>query len=156
METGSATQPGLSPAEAQDLRRLVGIMIPADDAYRVPGADDPAIFADIVGTLGRDTLDVRAALAALSELAGGAFGDLDDAQAEAVAMRLLAERGRAVLVLGRVLLAAYYRDDRVVRSLGREPRPPFPKGHVVPDGDWSLLDAVKGRPPLWRDDRRRA
>ena len=58
-----------------------------------------------------------------------------------------------VRVLGRVVLAAYYRDDRVVRSLGRDARPPFPRGHVLPDGDWSLLDAVKGRPQLWRDDR---
>ena len=145
---------GLSPAEARDLRRLVGIMIPADAAYGVPGADDAAILSDLLGTLGRDAAGVKAALAALSELAGGSFGDLDEARAEAVAMRLLAERGRPVLTLGRVVLAAYYRDDRVMRSLGREARPPFPEGHVLPDGDWSLLDAVKGRPQLWRDDRR--
>jgi hypothetical protein len=41
----------------------------------------------------------------------------------------------------------------VLRSLGMEPRPPFPKGHVVEQGDWSLLDAVRNRKPLWRDDR---
>jgi hypothetical protein len=68
-------------------------------------------------------------------------------------MRLLARSEQAVQVLGRVVLAAYYRDDRVVRSLGRETRPPFPKGHILPDGDWSLLDVVKARPQLWRDDR---
>jgi hypothetical protein len=147
---------GLSPAEARDLRRIAGFMIPADEAYRVPGADDPAIFADMVATLGRDAADVRAALAALAELAGGSFGDLDDARAEIEAMRLLAEGGRAVLVLGRVVLGAYYRDDRVLRSLGREARPPFPKGHAMPESDWSLLEPVKARPPLWRDDRGRA
>lgn len=150
---GNDTETGLSAAEARDLRRIAGIMIPADDTYRVPGADDPAILADIVETLGRDTADVRAALAALSDLAGGSFGGLDDARAATVAMRLLARNGHAEQVLGRVVLAAYYRDDRVVRSLGREARAPFPKGHVLPDGDWSLLDAVKGRPQLWRDDR---
>ena len=150
---GNGTETALSLAEARDLQRIAGIMIPADDTYRVPGADDPAIFADIVRTLGRDTADVRAALAALSDLAAGSFGDLDDARAEAVAMRLLARNEQTLGVLGRVVLAAYYRDDRVVRSLGREPRPPFPKGHVLPDGDWSLLDAVKGRSQLWRDDR---
>jgi hypothetical protein len=151
---GNDTETGLSPAQARDLQRIAGIMIPADDTYRVPGADDPAIFADIVRTLGRDTADVRAALAALSDLTAGSFGGLDDARAEAVAMRLLARSELAARVLGRVVLAAYYRDDRVVRSLGREARPPFPKGHVLPDGDWSLLDAVKERPQLWRDDRR--
>ena len=150
---GNDTETGLLPAEARDLQRLAGIMIPADGSFRVPGADDPAIFADIVRTLGRDAADVRAALAALSDLADGSFAALDDARAQTVAMRLLERNELPILVLGRVVLAAYYRDDRVVRSLGREPRPPFPTGHVLPDGDWSLLDAVKGRPQLWRDDR---
>jgi hypothetical protein len=150
---GNDTATGLSPAEARDLQRIAGIMIPADDTYRLPGADEPAIFADTVRTLGRDTADVRAALVALSDLAGGSFGSLDDARAATVAMRLLAQTDPAVRVLGRVVLAAYYRDDRVVRSLGREARPPFPQGHTLPDGDWSLLDAVKARPQFWRDDR---
>jgi hypothetical protein len=150
---GNDTATGLSPAEARDLQRIAGIMIPADDIFSVPGADDTAIFADIVRTLGRDTADVRAALAALSDLAGGSFDRLDDARAATVAMRLLAQTEQAVRVLERVVLAAYYRDDRVVRSLGREARPPFPQGHILPDGDWSLLDVVKARPQLWRDDR---
>ena len=141
----------LSPDEARDLRRIAGFMIPADDHFRVPAADDPVIFADLLATLGRDITDVRAALAGLTE---ESFGELDDARAEAVAMRFLAQGGRAALTLGRVMLAAYYRDDRVVRALGREARAPFPKGHVLPEGDWSLLDAVKARPPFWRDDRR--
>ena len=39
----------------------------------------------------------------------------------------------------------------MVRSLGQEPRPPFPKGHTLEQGDWSLLDRVRGRPKMWRD-----
>jgi hypothetical protein len=38
----------------------------------------------------------------------------------------------------------------VVRSLGLESRPPYPKGHVLEDGDWSLLDPVRARLPMWR------
>jgi len=38
----------------------------------------------------------------------------------------------------------------VMLSLGQEPRPPFPKGHVVEQGDWSLLDPVRARPPMYR------
>ncbi len=141
---------GLTATEARDLRRLAGFMIPADPAFGVPGADDPAIIQDVIATLRRDTADVKLALAALAELAGGSFADLDDAAAEAVAMRLLAENAKPVLVLGRVVLSAYYRDDRVVRSLGREPGAPFPRGHVMPPTDWSLLDPVKTREPFWR------
>ena len=147
------TETGLSPSESRDLRRLAGLMIPASDEIDVPGADDTRIFTDIEQSLGRDRDEVRAALAALSALAGCAFADLDAAQATAVMATFHAGGGPAVSVLGRVILQCYYRDDRVLRSLGLEPRPPFPQGHTLEQGDWSLLDAVRGRPKLWRDDR---
>ena len=57
----------LTPAELRDLRRLAGFMVPSSTDYRVPGADDAAIFADIVRSLGRDRNDVRKALAMLRE-----------------------------------------------------------------------------------------
>ena len=60
------------------------------------------------------------------------------------------EGGAPLFALNRVVLLCYYRDDRVMRSLGQEPRPPFPKGHDVEQGDWSLLDPVKTRAPIWR------
>jgi len=144
------TQQALSAAERRDLRRLAGLMIPPDEQFGVPGADDAVIFADIIGSIGRDFPEVRAALAELAALAGGAFADLDAARAESVAEQFNA-RGGAAVTLGRVILQCYYRDDRVLLSLGMEPRPPFPKGHVVEQGDWSLLDAVRDRPKLWRD-----
>ena len=46
-------------------------------------------------------------------------------------MELRATGGEAVATLTRVVLQCYYRDDRVVRSLGLEPRPPYPKSHVL-------------------------
>jgi hypothetical protein len=58
--------------------------------------------------------------------------------------------GAPLTALVRVVLLCYYRDDRVMRSLGQEPRPPFPKGHVVEQGDWSLLDPVRARPSMYR------
>ena len=58
------------------------------------------------------------------------------------------------MALGRVILGAYYRDDRVLLALRQEARAPFPKGYTLEQGDWSLLDAVRNRPPLWRDDRK--
>ena len=143
----------ISADELADLRRMAGFMIPADGTFGVPGADDPLIFTDITSSLGMDLEDIRAALSGLRVLAGSPLSDLDDARAEEVTFRLLAQGGRPVQALGRVVLAAYYRDDRVMRSIGREPRAPYPKGHTVPDGDWSLLEVVKARAPIWRDDR---
>ena len=143
----------LSSAESQSLRRIAGMMIPASQEYGTPGADDRLIFADIVDSLGRDLNDVRAALAALAKLAGGSFADLDEARAASVLEQFLASGSTPASVLGQVILQCYYRDDRVLRSLGLEARPPFPKGHTLEQGDWSLLDAVRARPKLWRDDR---
>ena len=60
----------------------------------------------------------------------------------------------AMLHTGRVILGAYYRDDRVLLALRQEARAPFPQGYTLEQGDWSLLDAVRHRPPLWRDDRK--
>jgi hypothetical protein len=141
----------LTQAQTDDLRALAGFMIPASPEHNVPGADDPLIQADLLATLGRDAPAVRAALDHLAQLAGGSFASLPaDKQIEA-AMTLRAMGGAAVAVLSRVVLQVYYRDDRVVRSLGLEPRPPFPQGHVLEDdGDWSLLEPVKQRAPMWQ------
>jgi hypothetical protein len=153
LETDMADDPGseLTPSELRDLRRLAGFMVPSSPDYRVPGADDAAIFVDIVHSLGRDQNAVRKALAMLRETASGDFAVLDEAQAKARAMTLLCREGPEITALGRAVLQCYYRDDRVIRSLGLEPGAPFPKGHTVEQGDWSLLDAVRNRPPMWRD-----
>jgi hypothetical protein len=140
----------LTPAQRDDLRAIAGMMIPASAEFDVPGADDPAIQADIGATLGRDAGLVREALDELARLTDQPLASLGPARREAVAAELRAQGGAAVATLARVVLQCYYRDDRVVRSLGLEPRPPYPKGYELEDGDWSLLDPVRGRPPMWR------
>lgn len=140
----------LTEAETRDLRALVALMVPASRTYDVPGADDDRIFADILRSLERDTADARAALALLARMSGGSFADLPPARRAEVAVSFKREGGAALFALNRVVLLCYYRDDRVMRSLGQEPRPPFPKGHEVEQGDWSLLDPVRQRAPFYR------
>ena len=144
------THDDLTANQARDLRALAGFVIPPSATYGVPGADDDKIFADIVRSLERDRDDVCRALAHLAALAGGPFADLDQAGRAEVAERFQQAGGAPLTALVRVVLLCYYRDDRVMRSLGQEPRPPFPKGHVVEQGDWSLLDPVRARPPMYR------
>ena len=144
------TDQPLTDAERDDLRCLAGMIIPASTKYDVPGADDPTIFADIVASIGHEGDSVRAALATLHSLARGPFARLDQSRRTEVAARLRADGGAPLGVLTRIVILCYYRDERVMLSLGLEPRPPFPKGHVVEQGDWSLLDPVRARKPFWR------
>src|SRR5271170_7210861 len=76
----------LTPAQSDDLRTVAAVMIPASMEFDVPGADDPAIQADIRATLGRDTDLVREALDELARLAGLPLANLDPARREGVAM----------------------------------------------------------------------
>jgi hypothetical protein len=140
----------LSTRQRGDLRVIAAMMIPASDEYRVPGADDAAIQADILATLGRDASEVCEALDHLARLAGAPLAELDTAGREAIAKEFRATGGAAAATLIRVVLQCYYRDDRVLRSLGLELRPPFPKGYTLNQGDWSLLEPVKARPSMWR------
>jgi hypothetical protein len=140
----------LSSTQRDDLRTVAAMIIPASTEYAVPGADDAAIQADILKTMGRDTDAVRAALDHLARLAGRPLAELDQARRDAVANEFRASGGAAAATLVRVVLQCYYRDDRVLRSLGLELRAPFPGGYELEQGDWSLLDPVKAMKPSLR------
>jgi hypothetical protein len=140
----------LTQRQRDDLSTVAGMIIPASDEYKVPGADDAAVQADILKTLGRDTAPVVAALDHLARLAGKPLDDLDPARRDEVAREFRATGGAAAATLVRVVLQCYYRDDRVLRSLGLELRAPFPQGYALEQGDWSLLDPVKARPSTLR------
>ena len=140
----------LSSTQRADLRNVAAMIIPASAEYAVPGADDVAIQADILKTMGRDTEAVRAALDHLARLAGKPLAELDPARRDAVAREFRASGGAAAATLVRVVLQCYYRDDRVLRSLGLELRAPFPLGYELEQGDWSLLDPVKAMKPSLR------
>jgi hypothetical protein len=136
----------LTDDQQRTLRCLADMMVPASVEYGVPSAGDATIFADILRSMGRDEPQVLTVLRGLE-----GFADLDPAQRQAKAAELRERGGEALTGLSRVVLQCYYRDDRVMRSLGMEPRPPFPRGHEVEQGDWSLLDPVRARPRLYRE-----
>jgi hypothetical protein len=143
-------QKPLTQAQRDDLRAIAAMIIPASSEYNVPGADDAVIQADILATMGRDTEMVRAALDHLARLAGKPLSELSAASREAVAREFRVGGEAPAATLTRVVLQCYYRDDRVLRSLGLELRAPFPQGYVLAQGAWSLLDPVKKRAPTLR------
>ena len=147
----TARDTSLTAEQQRALRCIAGMMIPASAKHDVPGADDDRIFADIIASLDRDADLVRSGLDDLSLQAGGPFADASPEQRDAAAAAFRDAGGDRLAALTRAVAQCYYRDGRVMRSLNMEVRPPFPKGFTVETGDWSLLDAVRARPKLWRD-----
>lgn len=132
----------LSGPEQDRLREIVAMIIPASGEFDMPGADDPAIFAEILAEAHTAVQKNRAAIAAVD-----ALGDLDAAALGAALQKTAPE---AAEHLQAITTQCYYRDPRVLEAIGVEPRPPFPKGHKVEQGDFSLLDPVRARGPIWR------
>lgn len=125
----------LSEAEIETLTGVAGLMIPASEAHGVPGADDSAIMSEIIVSAERTEDAVRNALAAFAEVGDSSFQQSHPDEAA---------------VLQTIVTSCYYRDARVLVSLGRKPQPPFPEGHEMEEGDFSLLDPVRARGEIWR------
>ena len=87
----------------------------------------------------------------LDDWAGGCLADLDADQQAALTQRLRDVSPGLALLLVNVVVRCYYRDDRVMRSLNMELRPPFTKGFELEQGDWSLLDPVRARGQAYRE-----
>jgi len=140
--------------ETRALAILADLVVPASAEFDVPSAADAAILAAILSDAARHHARLRAALAALDEMAreqgSDAFADLADAQRDSVAAAFREARDGDAQLIAALVTQCYYRDDRVMRSLGMELRPPHPLGYTVAQGDWSLLDPVRGRAPLFR------
>jgi hypothetical protein len=133
------------------LRCVVGHIIPPSATYGVPGADDPQIFADILRSGGRDLPDLERALLVIDEMAGGQLTSLSHERQAQVLAAFHANEPELAHVVEAVTARCYYRDDRIMASIGVEARPPFPVGYEVEQGDWSLLDPVRRRGKIYRD-----
>lgn len=140
----------LSASERECLRCIAGHMIPASAELGMPAADDPAIFADMTGSVRRDGQSLRLTLNAVDSAAGGRLCDLPFDRQAALLVRLRSDDPGMFGVVEAVVARAYYRDDRVLNAIGMEARPPFPTGYGIEQGDWSLLDPVRKRAAMYR------
>ena len=141
-----------SVEEREVLRQIAGILIPESDEYGVPGADDEAIFARILVLASERAESIRSEIEALQTRAkvrhDEGFLGLDGAQ-----QTVLLRDEKTSRFLGRMIhctATAYYEDGRVLQSIDLKSTPPFPGGHEIEQGDWSLLEPVKARAPFYR------
>ena len=138
--------------EREVLRRVAGILIPASDEYGIPGADDETIFARILVLATEWAESIKSGIDALNALArkrhNEDFLGLNDAQRTA----LLRDRASSTFLRRMIHCTAtsYYQDGRVLESIDLKSTPPFPGGHEIEEGDWTLLNPVKARAPFYR------
>jgi hypothetical protein len=142
-----------SPEDALIIRRMAGAIIGPSAEYGLPGADDMAIAR---GILHQGAKHERAIHAAIGEFAGDVTARarlqaLGEAEFSETLRRFMSTRPAFRGLMIWLVAQSYYRDERVLKSIGMEARPPFPKGHVVEPGDWSLLEPVKRKARLYRD-----
>ncbi len=153
MTDATAAQP-FTEDETRTFAAIADMVIPANIEYGVPGAGDPLVVAEILIDAERHRARLRAALDNLNAMAqdrhGLAFVDLTATQRKGITETFRESHAGAANLIANLTTQAYYRDDRVMLSLGMEPRPPHPLGFSVEQGDWSLLDPVRERESFFR------
>lgn len=137
------------------LDAVLNMIVPPSADGRMPGAAEVGVLAyllaeaqDAMPLLRQelDELDRRS-----RERYARAYAELEQAERK---QQIEAMRAQAPTFMNRLAmetLACYYQHDRVLEGLGREARPPYPKGYQVAPGDLSLLDPVRARGKIYRD-----
>lgn len=128
-------------AQTAALGSLAELMIPAEG--ELPSAADPAILAEIVDRLNGSADIVKQGLACFDSA-------LPPAARLAAVDRLRDQCPAFVALFEAAVAACYYRDERVLRSLGLPSGAPYPQGNTVAPTDWSLLRSVRERQPFYR------
>ena len=146
----------LGAAQKTTLEALLNTMIPSNENLALPGAGDELIVREVLSSVRTGSMaSVINGLRELEEVSmqehSVAFHNLNNTDQNAIFETFQRSHQSFIRTLGSIVLQCYYRDDRVMESLGMEPRAPFPKGFEVEQGDWSLLDPVKARGPIYKE-----
>ena len=151
------TEPGNQTFTNQEKRiflALVDMIIPASEELNIPGASDTLIFKNIIANSAKNHQKILESLSALETLA-------QEKENASFANLLIDQRVRIIKIFREtypteanmfenLTSQCYYQDDRIMISLGMEPRPPYPEGFIVEQGDWSLLEPVRKREKFYR------
>ena len=145
----------LTAAQRATLRVVLDMIIPASEDGRFPSAADIDVLDHIRESQSQLLPALREDLGRLDRLAaersGSAFARLTESGRIRVMDEIRSAEPGFLKDLALQTATRYYQDDRVLRALGMEARPPFPKGYEVVSGDLSLLDPVRKRGKLYRD-----
>jgi hypothetical protein len=143
----------LSDQEVKLLNAIANIMIPTSSQGDLPGGGEvdfhTYLYNENLIDWAREGLEYFSiesqAISALER-----FTDLPSADQVYVMACLQRGLRNFLSPLTKYLIQCYYLDDRVMRAIGLEYRPPFPYGYNVEEGDLSLLEPVFLRGRIYR------
>ena len=145
----------LTSAQRATLDIVLNMIVPPSADGRMPGAAEVGVPA-YLSSEAPDALPVlRQELeqldrSSLERFARG-LAELGEGERQTLIGEMRAQAPSFMSRLAMETLACYYQHDRVLEGLGREARPPYPKGYQVVQGDLSLLDPVRARGKIYRD-----
>jgi hypothetical protein len=139
--------------DADFVRRIAGALIPESTRLGLPGADDEHILEATMIAVRRVEVRFRREAKRVTEKFGGMDEVLsfDPLRFDHFAKSEAAQDSGLMSILGPILVQSYYSDSRVIRAVGKESRSPFPNGNKPLTSDWTLLDPVRARAPLFRE-----
>ena len=147
--------PVFTAAECATLDALMDLMIPASRDGRMPSARSLGLYADPAGLSGKDAALLQSGLREIEARAQGdhgvSFAQLQSTAAMAVVDQMRARHPDFIHAFTLNTSARYLKHASVMPLIGLEPRPPWPKGHAVKEGDWSLIEVVRARPKIYRE-----
>lgn len=141
-------------AERETLKKVVGRIIPPSQDHGIPGADVTEIFMQILEKARQYEAILTTGIAKLDQQSierfETPFASADFTDQDILLKGLKSSREGFGSILTSITVQAYYQNARVLESLNLEPRPPFPKGHELEQGDWTLLDPVRNKDKIYR------
>ena len=156
MGAQTATTPSFfTEAQRTLLRTILNRLVPASGDF--PGAGDLGIANHLDSVVGRSTEWRRLFAHGMvqvdifsQEQFAAAFINLADDQQDAVLRQVEARNPEFFNALVAHTYSGYYSHAAVLRLLGRDVRPPQPKGYELEPFDLNLLANVQERGPMYR------
>lgn len=134
------------------LQVIANMMIPASGA--LPAATDAQIFPGILERFAENTEATEQIcdhiLTAAVQQFDADFGTLGEIQSECVVNEFRDKQPELVRFIQICVASCYYKDSRVMASLGVRDGPPHPGGYPVDRTEWSLLEPVRVMGKIYR------
>lgn len=145
----------MTPEQQRTLEAVLDEIIPPSPDKKFPGAGSLGLTEEIETKVGTRWTGIARGLAKLDELSrshgGESFAELADEERQPILRELAMTQPTLLPSLIAPTYSGYYRAAQVLEALGRDPRPPYPEGYELEEGDFSLLDPVRARPKLYRE-----